>query len=149
MNVVEKEMVMHEKWIKWEPVEALAPLYYIDEIHDTMAGFTIKLSEYKDEKKGVILLFENGIEGYRNADESFRYKTILYLHKQYGDSFLGQWTFFKVQNSSYIQWLLEESCGTNYSLSLTHFSFFTGNDVLDVVSTDEPTVTLWDLVNYE
>jgi len=136
---------MHEKWIKWEPTEGLAPLYYIDEIHDTMAGFTIKLSECNNEKNGITILFENGVESYRNADESFRLKLFPLLSKEEGIGLLGQWAFFKVENSEYIRWLSEESYKWFDALRTTHFAFITGNDVLDVVSTDEPKVILWDL----
>ena len=61
------------------------------------------------------------------------------LSEHYGDSFYGTWTFFKVSNSEYLRWLSNQSFETMNS-TFMHFTFVTGNSILDVICTYEPKV---------
>jgi|SRR5579863_392324 len=133
-------MAMREQWKKWEPIDGLSSRYYIDAVHDIMEGFSIILSHDEDMTKKVIITFENSVEAYRATDESFRQKTLLKLSTEHGLGLLGKWAFFKVYNSSYIHWLSEESFDITSSLQLQHFVFVGGNQIVDVLSTDEPIV---------
>lgn len=133
---------MTENWIKWEPIHGLGKKYNIDSISDTAKEFSIVLSEYYNEKKKVHVVFEKSVASYRNTDESFRLTTMHSLGQKYSKEFYGEWTFFKVANSSYIQWLLDESYVNRYTQSFIHFSFIAGDSILDIVTTYEPTIEL-------
>ncbi len=135
-------MNMQEKWIRWEPISNLSAKYYIDSISDNIKEFKIVLSEYRDKKKKVQVIFKNSVDAYRSTDESFRLGTIYNLGDQYGKKFYAEWTFFKVINSTYILWISEQSFGITDSLSFIHFSFIAEDSILDVVTTYEPRVEL-------
>ncbi len=133
---------MQEQWVQWKPVNNLSTKYNIDAISDSLDNFKVELTDYNNGKNKVIVTFENSVDAYRTTDETFRLNCINTLDKQYGPDFYGKWTFFKVTNSKYIQWLSEESCTISDSLPLVHFSFIAANCILDVVTTYEPKVEL-------
>jgi len=60
---------------------------------------------------------------------------------QEADTSFGKWSFFKVSNSSYIEWLLEQSYGIP-AYEFIHFCFVTENSFLEVVTTYEPAIVL-------
>ena len=134
--------MMTEKWTRWEPIQGLSEKYYIDSVMDTVDGFTIFLSDAKDEEKKVKVFFKDSVDVYRSANESFRYQLIVELKEKYGSDFYGDWTFFKVENSSYVQWLLEQSAGIADGIMFTHFSFIASDSVLDILDPVEPKVEL-------
>jgi len=135
---------MKEKWIKWIPAEGLSNKYDIDLICDKTDGFEILFTDFKNEQKKVRVEFKDSVDAYRNTDESFRVKDINSLSEQYGDDFYGSWTFFKVENSSYAQWLSEQSYGFLKASDLIHFVFIGANCILDVISTYEPKIHLFE-----
>ncbi len=137
------EMItMLEQWEKWEPVQGLAAKYYVDSIVDAIDGFKVWLSDYNNENNKVLITFEGSVDSYRSVDESFRLNTINILDERYGSKFYGDWTFFKVTNSSYVQWLSEESYGISDSLSFIHFSIVAADSIVDIIDTCEPKVQL-------
>ena len=133
---------MLEQWTRWEPIQGLAKKYCIDSIIDDTKGFSILLSEYYDEKKKARVVFENSVDAYRSTNESFRLSILYDLSGKHGNEFYAGWTFFKVTNSLYIQWLFEQSYGTSESLNFIHFSFISDDSILDVVTNYEPRVEL-------
>lgn len=136
---------MTEQWTKWEPIRGLANKYYIDSISNDENGFIIQLSDANNEEKKIRVIFEDSVYASRDTDESFRRNTVGILHEQYGIDFYGDWTFFKVTNSSYLKWLSVESYGITDSLHFTHFSFVAADSILDVVTNYEPKVILIDM----
>lgn len=135
---------MNEQWIRWEPIRGLSAKYYIDSISHTMKGLKILLSDAQNEQKKMMMIFEDSVEAFRSTDESFRRSTLYYLEQQYGTKFYAEWTFFKIPNSTYIQWLSEQSYGISDPLPLIHFSFLAMDLALDVIAVDEPRIELID-----
>ena len=133
---------MKEQWIKWEPIANLAPKYYIDKISHTIKDFHIILSEDSSTERKIKILFEDSVDAYRDTDESFRRKLIYDLGQTYGSNFYGKWTFFKVYNSKYLQWLSEESFEITNSLGFIHFSLIAADSILDIVTTYEPKIII-------
>lgn len=129
-----------EKWTHWEPIEALTKRYEIVSVIDDGTDFSILLVENKNESKKIRLLFESLVETYRCAPESYRYKLIIELSEKYGGDFYRDKTFFKVENSSYVKWILEESCGISENRSLIHFAFITDNVILDLLAYKDPKI---------
>lgn len=132
---------MVEEWTKWEPITGLSAKYYIDSISYNNEGFKVLLSEAHNPKKQVVIFFENGVEVYRSADETYRYRLFLDLSEKYGDLH-GKWTFFKVTNSLFLKWISEQSCTISDDRELIHYSLITGNDVLDIADPLEPKVEI-------
>ncbi|QQE74225.1 hypothetical protein KDJ56_20675 [Brevibacillus composti] len=131
---------MQENWERWEPVFGLSSKYYVESLSDSIEGFRILLSDANDEKKKVEVIFEDSVHAYRSTDESFRQSAINMIDELYGTEFYAEWTFFKVTNSKYIQWLSEQSYGITESESLIHFSILAGDSIVDVIAAYEPKI---------
>ena len=128
------------EWARWEPSPHLSIKYDIIEISDNIDNFYIEL--IADKNKKIRIVFENSVVAYRNTEESFRSKLIDELSDRYGDEFYGDWTFFKVSNSEYIQWILKESAGIAEGLPLIHYSIISLNSVLDIINMEDPKVII-------
>jgi hypothetical protein len=130
---------MNEQWIWWKPLEELAKNYYIDAVLDTNNdGFIIQLSEVKNEKKKIKIVFENSVAAYRNTSESFRLYLLEELEKKYGSRFYTEWSFFTVVNSEYLKWLSIQSEGITQDVDFTHFVIFGSDSVLEIICGYEP-----------
>lgn len=133
---------MQENWERWEPVSGLSSKYYVESLSDTVEGFRVVLSDANDEKKKVEVIFEDSVHAYRSTDESFRQSIINTIDERYGTEFYTEWTFFKVSNSEYIQWLTEQSYGIAESEPLMHFSFLAVDSIVDVIAAYEPKIKI-------
>ena len=131
---------MTEQWTRWEPISGLTLKYNIDIVSENAEKFEMILSGYTDATNKVRVLFENSVCAYRSADETYRYKLIVDLTEAYGKDFYGDWTFFTVNNSSYLRWLSEESYGTSDERQLKHFSFIGADLIVDIADPSEPRV---------
>jgi hypothetical protein len=135
---------MSEEWIRWEPVPGLVDKYYVKSISDTFTELRVVLCSFNDDKQQVTLSWENSVYAYRTTYESFRQKIVYELDKKYGSDFYN-WTFFKVKNSSYLQWLSEESYTISDSISFTHYALVATESILDIVSGFDPKVEITQL----
>ncbi|MBI9048823.1 MAG: hypothetical protein JEZ00_05375 [Anaerolineaceae bacterium] len=133
---------MDEQWSKWEPIQGLAPHYYIDSISDSYDAFLIGLTNAENENKKIEIKFRNSVEAYRSTYETYRHYLLEILDKTYGMEFFTKWSFFKVKNSDYIKWLSEQSCGIWDSKTITHFSIMGGESIVDVIANYDPIVVL-------
>ena len=124
------------QWIKWEPISGLEEKYFIKKFSDDNETLDIFLSGYKDSSNKVQVTFENSIYAYNRTDESFRQKIIHELNEKYGASFYGDWTFFKINNSSFTNWLGK----TRDANTLIHFCFVEADSIVDVIASQEPKV---------
>ncbi|MCA9508849.1 MAG: hypothetical protein KC505_10555 [Myxococcales bacterium] len=133
--------MMQEKWVKWEPLNGLMQKYYVDTVSTSIeCCLKIVLIDEQNSAKKVHLVFEKFVAAYRYAHESFMNDLIFNLRESHGKSFYAEWTFFKVENSTYIEWLTEKSEGTFMPKDYIHFSLVCGDVVLDVISVDDPIV---------
>lgn len=133
---------MQEQWIRWEPIEKSKGKFRIDNVSNAFNGLSIMLTDLDNMQRKIQFLFKNSVNSYRDTNESFRQKTILDLRDKYGADFYAQWTFFKVNNSAYMEWIIEQSVGFGELLSFIHFSFIAEDSIVDVVSTYEPEILL-------
>lgn len=134
---------MQEKWTKWEPISNLAKKYYVKFIsEDTKDKYKILLSDTENNKNKILISWPLGVDAHRSTDESYTLATINFLDKQYGTEFYGDWTFFKIENSSYLRWLSEQSYGISEEYNLTHFCILAADSMIDVINNYEPTITI-------
>ncbi|MFC4075493.1 hypothetical protein [Salinithrix halophila] len=133
---------MKEIWERWMPTNDLSPKYYVDSLTDSIDGLKIYLSDSRDEKKKAEVIFDCSVHAYRSTDEGFMLKTINNLDKQHGTHFYSGWTFFKVKNSDYMQWLVNSSFEIALSEELIHFSFLAVDSVVDVIAAYEPKIKI-------
>lgn len=130
-----------ELWERWEPVSGIPQKLYNDSLTDNEDGLIMEFSDSNLEKK-VIVQFEEGVLSYRNTDEGSLVKTWSELDRQHRESLYGDWTLFKVKNSGYLKWFLEESMGIYKHEKVEHYVFATPDDVIEVLSAYPPKVFL-------
>jgi len=135
---------MSEQWIQWKPAVNLEGKYFVESICDMLDGLHIIFdpSEKSKNPKKLKFFFEYSVKSFRIADESCRTQMLFDLKNIYGDNFYGNWTFFKIENSSYLKWLSEQSCTITDYLSMQHICCIAGNSVLDLATGYEPEISL-------
>lgn len=113
---------------------------------DMPYGIELYLSEVKDNKSGLAFLFTDPSSMfqvevkfdshlmYRVSDESYRLKRT---------SELPEFSFvMKADQSSFIDWFHEESLNIYTKDRIYHFLILSSDDVIDVLSYEEPSITL-------
>ena len=78
----------------------------------------------------------------RSCDESDRWETVARMLHENGKGFFNGWLAYQVSDSEYIEWLTKESVGVIEPERVRHLVFVAGNDIVDVLSLDYPTVTV-------
>lgn len=117
--------------------------YYIDLICDSEEGVKIVLSEDEGRTKKVQVILQTfvaAVAAHRCIDESFSTSLLMRLEKQYGSKFYFEWSFFKVENSTYVNWLTLESDGVFNSKAYSHFCIFGVDSVVDIIAMGDPVV---------
>ena len=133
---------MKENWTRWEPILGLSESHYIDSVSNDENGFMIILLDANNKSKKLFIKFENSVDCYRSTNESYTGSLVRDLRIKYGKDFYVNWTFFKVTDSEYLQWLSEKSGGLSDTRKLIHFAIFSLDELLEVVCPYEPTVRL-------
>ncbi|EIT87460.1 hypothetical protein A374_00130 [Fictibacillus macauensis ZFHKF-1] len=126
-----------ELWERWIPIKGLTSRLYNDSFIDNKEGIILEFSDEEDKKK-IVFTFEEGVLSYRNTDEGSLLKKLNELEQQYDTEFYSEWTLFKIKNSEYLKWFLEESSGIYEPDQIEHYVFLTPNDVIEILATCTP-----------
>lgn len=130
-----------ERWVRWDILNrALGKMYLESFVYDTN-GIEIVL-ECENENIAIRILFDSSVLAFRGSDEGRRLSTIIFLEENYGSAFYANWTFFKIDNSSYVQWFNEETYNIYSNYHIEHYVFLSADDIVEVLSIYPPTVTL-------
>lgn len=130
---------MQELWTRWEPENILPRKYNIELVTETNNGeLKITLSDPDDTQKVYVTFPE--IDSYRNTNESYTLEIIHYLEKTYGRSFYANWTFFKIENSEYLEWLSDKSHGISDDYQMMHFCILGRDFLVDIACTSDPII---------
>ncbi len=133
---------MVEKWIKWEPDKKLPDKVFLKRLIDDKNGVLLELAS-EDEANIIIVSFAESVVSLRNSDETRRLRTIEFLDKIYGRDFYAKWSFFKVNQSSYVKWLSQETYDIYADHNIEHYVFLAANGIVDVLSTYAPNVSVF------
>src|SRR5437764_1064226 len=129
---------MQEKWTRWEPIIGLSKKYHSKLISNSYSrGFRINLADEND--KRVSILFSGSVISYRVTSESHIFNTLTFLEANYETKFYSEWTFFKIENSEYLDWAKKQLIAEDY-LQLTHLCILADDLMLDFITTYEPKV---------
>ena len=129
------------EWEKWIPLESIPACLYKESLLDDGDSLRIILSDETEGQK-YSFLFDGLVLSYRNSDEGSRLRTLEHLHQHYAHLEYGNWTLFKMKNSSYLEWFAQESLERYEGIvEVEHYVFLTSNDVIEVLSADSPTIT--------
>lgn len=131
---------MIEQWIRWEPIPHLVRQYYIWKLTDFEGKLEIILKDAVNDTPSVKVVFNSIRCAYRYTDELFRAELVHKLNQQHAGTSYMNWTFFKVENSSYIKWFSEQSYTISDRFGLKHFAIITDDEMLDIATLHEPKV---------
>jgi hypothetical protein len=122
-----------DQYIKWEPIENIPTRLYCEALHDDYEGFRIILRGEAKDSRTLRITFDLPL-AYRNMDEGSLLKSLKNI-KTPGDSSL-----YFVNDSSWIEWFHQESCGIYKGKNIIHYAIITPNDCIDVLSEYAPNV---------
>lgn len=137
--MVEKNKIGN--WSKWEPIGGLANKYHLLDIVLNSNGLSIRLIN-NEEKSKVTIDFKESVWSYRMIDEGFMLLTENHLYSKYGSDFYLNWSFFKVSESDFLNWIATQSFNISTKLHLKQFSILNFDDCIDIVAGYEPEVSL-------
>lgn len=123
----------NESWSRWDLAPGIAGNYGIQGVHDDLDGFKILLLHDNTNQK-VELFFPDSVWAYRSTTDSFRYDLFGKLFIKYDKDFYQEHAFFKVEQSIYLQWIVDESGGIlNDYKDFQHLVIKGINSMLDIV----------------
>ncbi len=136
-----RSLSQEEQWVRWEPgIQGLSAKYYSESVDDDVNGLTFIISDAKEKEKKIMIFFNHPVFSYQMTEESSAVNRFYDLLDKYGRDFIHKWAFFKIRNSSYSQFIAEQSQGKIQAEDVTHFMLFTIDFMIDVISLHEPLV---------
>lgn len=129
----------NDNWIPFKPADNVSQKYSIDFLKSSIDDikFKIILSDANNIDKKIIINIAEGVDFYGKIQNEAMLKVIKDIEEKYGKDFHQKWTFFKIENSSYIKWLSDESCGIwNFSY-FTHYALIGIDSILYFLSSDD------------
>lgn len=131
-----------EDWSRWDPViTGIEDNYYIESIQELNGDLKIRLTKINEDKH-MEIFFEGLVCAYRSTYETFRACLINNLAQKYGSDFYEGRSLFKVANSRYAKWAVEESSGTLSENEITHFVIMGTESIVDVLAFEAPSVRI-------
>lgn len=128
---------MKEKWMEWTPTIIPEGKYELISLHQDWDG--LKLI-FDDEIHRVVVMYTEGFLAVRSCDEGDRWKTVDAVLAENGGEFFKKKLFFKVYNSEYKKWYIDESFAVRNDNEFEHHSYVTANDIVDILALCDPKV---------
>ena len=131
---------MQEQWIAIIYKELTRHNYVESFIYENK-NLRITLVNHDDEKKRIIISFNDTVLLYRSTNESYAFGRIdaMMKEKEGAPSYKDN-TVFKITNSEYIKELSLYSHAITKDSSLLHFVLIPTDWVIDIIATQEPVV---------
>jgi len=129
---------MKDQWIKWSPNIPVQRKYYITRIDDNVDGMYVYFVSTEDHSK-IRMYFPGIVYAYRTALELSALETLDHVVAEDGHWMGAEWTFFLVENSSYIDEMINNSKGIYADYDLKHFAVVSGESILEVITEVLPT----------
>lgn len=117
---------------KWQPkCDNFPKSISIVGLYDDSVGFRVICKDVESHRQ-FQFNFDNYI-AYRNSDEGARLKSL----NQFPSN-CREWCLFKTNDSDFIKWIVDESMGIYSSNDIIHYFFTTSDDIIEVLSLNEP-----------
>ncbi len=130
---------MKENWSVWESTNIPKGKYELISLEQNWNA--VKLI-FDDEKTKVEVTYKEEILAFRSCDESDRWKTIDTVLAEKGRYFFRNKLLFKVENSEFKQWYIQENFNTRNEAEFEHHVFVAMNDIIDVLALHEPVIKI-------
>lgn len=130
---------MDEKWNIWKPISIPNGKYELMSLQ--LDGDGLKLI-FDDENIKVVVCYKETYLSFRCCDEGDRWKTVDNVLSKEGGSFFKDKLFFKIENSEYKKWFMDETFGIWSEDDFEHHAYVTANDIVDVLAGREPEISV-------
>lgn len=125
----------YEKWIpKPTPLHIIYDLVALIDDYD---GLSITLSD--EANNHYKITWSGKVESYFCNSEEARLDFISTTYKSLKEQF-GDWSFYKVRQSEYVNWVSKSSCNLISETRLEHYLIVTKNNLVEVVTYTDPEV---------
>jgi len=132
---------MTEQWIQWTPCEDLHGKYMIKKLTADANGLIVDLYAYNGDNHIIEVACKPYAQASRYNSKQWRLHDLCnQLSKSYGEEFHKNWTFFKVLDSEYLEWLDDESGTVSSYCGIMHFCVLAENGVVDIGTDCAPIV---------
>ena len=128
---------MKEKWSIWNPVILPEGKFELISLEQNWSG--VKLV-FDNEKNKIEICYKEEFLAFRSCDESDRWKTIDSVLEEKGGHFFKNKLFFKVENSNFKKWFIQEKFNVINENEFEHHAFVAMNDIIDVLALHEPII---------
>jgi hypothetical protein len=134
---------MQENWIKCDVPKSQNEFgFTVTSIVQDSEGTKIFL----EDEKIKVELYWDALVILRSSIESVRLRTVADVLTKYGNnSFFRGCFLYRVENSTFSDWVDEESYGVYEKSKQTHYCIVTSLDVIDVVASIEPAIKVTEL----
>jgi len=132
---------MYENWtlIRWETILSNAKHLFMESLHDHSGILEIELADYSNNiATARYKITFHSFPAYRNIDESYRLE-LWQRRAPLSDSDRLGWTLI-VADSPWVQEFVNEPVLDLFNPGILHFLIVTENDVIEVLSNQEPTI---------
>ena len=122
---------------RWYPLEKIGKKVNLDSISYCDNELILHFS-FMHSIREIKVTFKNSVLSYRSETESNFIDTYDFLDETKEKDFYAKWSFFKLENSNYIEWFKQTE---NSKENIEHYLFLT-EDVFEILATSAPTV-MW------
>ncbi len=131
--------MMKENWSVWRSTNIPKGKYELISLEQNWNE--VKLI-FDDEKTKIEVIYKEEILAFRSCDESDRWKTIDTILAEKGGDFFKNKLLFKVENSEFKQWYIQENFNIRNETEFEHHVFVAMNDIIDVLALHEPIIQI-------
>lgn len=131
---------MKDQWIKWVPNISVQPKYFIKKIVDDENGLYVFLVSIEDDSS-ICMKFPGTVYAYRSLDELSALGTMDHVVDETGHFMASDWTFFLVEQSSYVETIKAGSKGVYSDYDLIHLVVLAGESLFEVITDMLPYIT--------
>jgi len=124
-----------ENWVR---MEELVNKHYLVGIRDELGTLSIFMRQVT--AGSLVKLVYSPAYAFRSINETIRMGVVEELDKRYGTDFYRSCSLFKIENSSYLQWLSEQAGDLVLQLHLQHFVVMGRDYIVDVLAPYDPQI---------
>lgn len=131
-----------EKWERWDNKERMADEYELKCLIQDREGLKLVFLGLKTE---VAVVYNEQLLSFRSCDEGDRWNTIANVLADHGKQFFHRGLVYKITASNYANWFSGETFESTKVDEILHLAFVTANDIIDVLSLEEPVITIYNI----
>ena len=133
-------MKENQNWIVCNPTNIeVGKAYAVEAVHcEDGIKFLVDC-----EKNKIEVMFAGFVPSYTYSLEGMRLASYFPVQEKHNDKYYFQkWFLYKIENSSFVKWGVEESGGCYSEAELKHYCIVTEQSLMDILATSEPQIII-------